>query len=72
MVDHALLAVLVFTFGIGLLFVVLLARLRIPGIVALMLAGWGVLAEGPFLAPAEIAAVIPCRPLRLVSMSSPR
>ena len=39
MVDHSFLADLVFTFGIGLLFVVLLARLRIPGIVALMLAG---------------------------------
>ena len=39
MVDHSFLADLVFTFGIGLFFVVLLARLRIPGIVALMLAG---------------------------------
>ena len=39
MVDHALLADLLSTFGIGLVFVVALARLRIPGIVALMLAG---------------------------------
>jgi CPA2 family monovalent cation:H+ antiporter-2 len=39
MVEHGFLAELVFTFGIGLIFVVVLARLRVPGIVALMLAG---------------------------------
>ncbi|HVL66380.1 MAG TPA: cation:proton antiporter [Vicinamibacterales bacterium] len=39
MVEHALLADLLVVFGIGLVLVVALARLRIPGIVALMLAG---------------------------------
>lgn len=37
--EHQLLADLLFTFGIGLVFVVALARLRVPGLVALMLAG---------------------------------
>src|SRR5687767_2129869 len=44
MVEHALLADLVSIFALGLLFVVVLARLRVPAIVALMLAG---IAGGP-------------------------
>ena len=44
MVEHALLADLVSIFALGLLFVVVLARLRVPSIVALMLAG---IAGGP-------------------------
>jgi CPA2 family monovalent cation:H+ antiporter-2 len=39
MTEHALLADLVFTYAIGLVCIVLLARLRIPAIVALMIAG---------------------------------
>lgn len=39
MADHALLVHLLATYAIGLVFVVLLARLRVPAIVALMLAG---------------------------------
>ena len=39
MPEHSLLAGLVITYAIGLLLVVLLARLRVPSIVALMLAG---------------------------------
>lgn len=39
MVDHGLLAHLLVTYAIGLALVVLLARLRIPAIVALMIAG---------------------------------
>jgi CPA2 family monovalent cation:H+ antiporter-2 len=44
MIDHSLLADLLFTFAIGLVFVVALARLRVPSLVALMLAG---VAAGP-------------------------
>ena len=39
MIDHSLLADLLSTFTIGLVFVVALARLRVPSLVALMLAG---------------------------------
>jgi CPA2 family monovalent cation:H+ antiporter-2 len=39
MIDHGLLANLLLTYGIALVFVVGLARLRVPSIVALMLAG---------------------------------
>jgi CPA2 family monovalent cation:H+ antiporter-2 len=39
MIDHSLLADLLSTFAIGLVFVVGLARLRVPSLVALMLAG---------------------------------
>jgi CPA2 family monovalent cation:H+ antiporter-2 len=39
MIDHSLLADLLSTFAIGLAFVVGLARLRVPSLVALMLAG---------------------------------
>ena len=44
MVDHSALANFVSTFALGLLFIVVLARLRVPTIVALMLAG---VAAGP-------------------------
>jgi monovalent cation:H+ antiporter-2, CPA2 family len=44
MIDHSLLADLLFAFAMGLVFVVALARLRVPSLVALMLAG---IAAGP-------------------------